>query len=177
MIITPIQYRRQAILHVDPHGGEPELPPFIPVVREVTHEPQYSSTAMCQNEFNAMEEGHSLTFHSDPPLEPATDSHSHPLSCPTSFKRNIPPPVVPRCQTGPNVKSPSARTSAYKLRSSIDLGLAPVSLDPGDRHSFGRRIQSSLSETATFLGPKKQLGAIRGDSRELRSLFSQFGRA
>jgi len=61
--INPAQYAGLALLYIEigSHSGEPDLPPFIPVEREVTDDPQYTSMAMSQADYGAMDVGRSFS--------------------------------------------------------------------------------------------------------------------
>lgn len=55
-IITPQAYSGTALLYIESHV-KPNLPPFIPIIREVTDEPGYNNLTVSQTDYNAMDPG------------------------------------------------------------------------------------------------------------------------
>ena len=61
--ITPVEYRGKALLYIETgdHCHDPQLPPFIPLDREVTDDPDYNNMAIAQNDYSALDGGRTQT--------------------------------------------------------------------------------------------------------------------
>jgi len=53
--ISPERYKGMALLYLQSACGEPALPPFVPIDREVTTDPRYSSSAIAQVDYSILE--------------------------------------------------------------------------------------------------------------------------
>eukprot|EP00667_Euglena_gracilis_P004204 EG_transcript_4220 len=55
-IVTPTMYAGTALLYIE-SNVKPDLPPFIPVIREVTDDPRYANLTVCQTDYGPLDTG------------------------------------------------------------------------------------------------------------------------